>query len=171
MQHTDRLFFSSCVPAELLQLENNSLFGSVPSGIGNLTSLTFFSSVENFLNMTLPTELGLLTALVELDLSLNFQTGTIPTEIGSLESLQIMRLSNNVLSGPVPTEIGNLAALGTSNVVGATHVQLCCRCFVHAITSHSNMLLFLMRHRVPLSPRQRPFDWFTSHGTWGARKH
>lgn len=118
LQHTDRAFLSVSfflVSAELLQLENNSLFGSVPSGIGELTALTFLSGVENFLNMTLPTELGLLTDLVELDLSLNFNTGPIPTEIGSLQRLQTMRLSNNVFSGPVPTEIGNLVVLGTSN--------------------------------------------------------
>jgi hypothetical protein len=154
------------VPAELLQLENNSLFGSIPSGIGELTALTFLSGVENFLNTTLPTELGLLTGLVELDLSLNFNTGTIPTEIGSLQRLQTMRLSNNVFSGQVPTEIGNLVALGTSNNVVGTAYNLAIVALVACNVILTRFISYLMIHRVPLSPRQWPADRRTSHGTW-----
>ena len=64
--------------------DNNKLFGTIPSQIGNLTELRVFEVDHNALTGTIPTELGNLINIVELDLDDNKLTGTIPTEFGRM---------------------------------------------------------------------------------------
>ena len=81
------------MPAELgdlaelqfLQLDNNSLAGSIPAELGNLANLEWLFLYNNML------------------------TGGIPSEIGSLANLTVLNLSGNQLSGSIPSDLGNLA--------------------------------------------------------------
>ncbi|KAL7224263.1 hypothetical protein ACSBR1_025681 [Camellia fascicularis] len=77
-----------------LLLDNNKIFGSIPTGIGNLVKLQ------------------------QIELWENQFTGNIPTDIGKLQELQILRLSNNKFSGNIPTSLGNLSLLSKLGLSG-----------------------------------------------------
>ena len=67
-----------------LSLDHNSLRGSIPTEIGNLTSLKGLFLKNNYLS------------------------GSIPTQIGSLTSLQFFYLYDNTLSGSIPDGVCDL---------------------------------------------------------------
>jgi hypothetical protein len=110
---------SGSIPAELSNLTNlinlnlsyNSLSGSIPAELGNLTNLTSFHFEWNSLSGSIPAELGNLTNLAALTLSTNSLSGSIPAELGNLTNLTRLTLSNNSLSGSIPAELGNLTNL------------------------------------------------------------
>jgi len=107
------------IPAELanltnltyLRLDYNSLSGSIPAELGNLTYLTQLGLHGNSLSGSIPAELGNLTNLTQLLLMSNSLTGSIPTELGNLTNLTHLYLSYNSLSGSIPSELGNLTNL------------------------------------------------------------
>ncbi|CAL5328170.1 unnamed protein product [Camellia sinensis] len=78
----------------LLLLDNNKIFGSIPTGIGNLVKLQ------------------------QIELWENQFTGNIPADIGKLQELQILRLSNNKFSGNIPSSLGNLSLLSKLGLSG-----------------------------------------------------
>ena len=94
-----------------LSLQSNSLSGSIPKEIGNLTGLFLLDLSRNQLTGPIPKEIGTLTMLGILDLSSNQLTGPIPREVGNLTGLRTLLLGRNALSGPIPGEVGNLANL------------------------------------------------------------
>jgi len=94
-----------------LGLENNQLTGTIPSELGNLTSLGYLYLYNNKLSSAIPSALGNLTSLQDLELEDNLLSGAIPSELGNLTSLQYILLSNNLLSGAIPSELGNLTSL------------------------------------------------------------
>ena len=96
---------------EGLLLGNNQLSGAIPAEIGNLTSLEGLGLHGNSLSGAIPAEIGNLTNLRQLFLSDNSLSGAIPAEIGNLTSLEGLLLGNNQLSGAIPSEIGNLTSL------------------------------------------------------------
>jgi hypothetical protein len=66
---------------------------------------------SNSLTGTLSTELGTITRLNILMLEGNKLEGTIPTELGVLELLSYLTLADNALTGTLPSEIGQLGEL------------------------------------------------------------
>lgn len=121
-------FFSPCnpylagtIPTEIGQLSSlgilvfpeNRLTGTIPSEIGKLTNIVALSLYVNGLEGTLPTELGLLTASERISLRDNQLSGRIPSEMGLLTNLTIaLNLRNNTfLSGTIPSELGHLSLL------------------------------------------------------------
>ena len=97
-------------------MEGNSLFGALPTNIGEMVALQAVSFDANFLSGTIPTELAASPAIRELILSNNFIGGTIPPEIGNMFTLEILNLEGSMqstqsLTGPIPAQIGNLAFL------------------------------------------------------------
>ena len=111
---------SGSIPSELgnltslmeeLDLSDNQLTGSIPTGLGNLTSLEELYLSDNQLTGSIPVELGNLTSLTELDLSNNQLNGSIPAALGNLTSLEELYLPNNQLSGGIPAALGNLTSL------------------------------------------------------------
>jgi Leucine-rich repeat (LRR) protein len=94
-----------------LSLNYNQLNGSLPSELGNLTSLIEIDLVSNQLTGSIPPELGNLIGLTSLSLSWNQLTGSIPAELGNLSNLTWLHLGGNQLTGSIPPELGNLTSL------------------------------------------------------------
>ncbi|VAH83258.1 unnamed protein product [Triticum turgidum subsp. durum] len=134
----DELDFSAFPQLKRLTFSHNDLYGKIPAGIGNLTSLVELAISYNpylrgaiprsigqlkhlsFLEMiglglggTLPEEIGNLTSLDVLNLNSNTLTGSIPSTIGMLTKLRLLNLGNNNLTGCIPLEIGNMTELLT----------------------------------------------------------
>ena len=94
-----------------LSLVNNELSGSIPSDLGELTNLTRLDLGGNELDGSIPTAFGSLTGLTELYLDDNELSGAIPSEVGAMEALTTLSLESNELSGNVPSELGDLESL------------------------------------------------------------
>ncbi|KAK3281168.1 hypothetical protein CYMTET_11026, partial [Cymbomonas tetramitiformis] len=107
------------LPTELLELTilyamhiyYNSLTGTLPTELLALTILYAMHIYYNSLTGTLPTELLELTILYAMDLYSNSLTGTLPTELGEGSNLIYMNLDSNSLTGTLPTELGELTIL------------------------------------------------------------
>ncbi len=95
-----------------LDLEQNQLYGLLPSELGNLADLEELLLGLNQLSGRIPTELGNLANLQVLSLGVNQLSGRIPSELGNLSNLEFLHLSSNQLSGRIPSELGDLASLG-----------------------------------------------------------
>jgi len=97
-----------------INLNNNDLFGSIPSSIGNLINLLSLSlegdNDTHYLSGSIPSSLGNLVNLVDLDLSKN-QLSSIPFSIGNLINLQDLNLKFNYALNTIPSSIGNLVNL------------------------------------------------------------
>ncbi|KAH9686555.1 Receptor-like protein 6 [Citrus sinensis] len=102
-----------------LDLDDVSIYSTIPHNIGNLSSLMFVSLRNcelqdlslNELQGELPVSVGNLHSLKELDLSANFLLSEWPISIGNLSSLKELDLSQNRFFGELPISIGNLGSL------------------------------------------------------------
>lgn len=94
-----------------IDFTSNNLVGTIPAGLGNLTSLTNLNLYGNPLTGSIPAEIGNLTALQSLYLDNCQLTGSIPATLGNLTALRELHLYNNQLTGSIPTVIGNLTNL------------------------------------------------------------
>ncbi len=121
-----------------LNLEDNSLSGTLPESIGNLESLEYLTLRNNYsltgeipesiknlkqlkslyidytaLSGTIPECIGDLTNLTYLNIGFSQLTGSIPSSIGNLRNLTGLVLNNNTLSGSIPESSGNLNSLSS----------------------------------------------------------
>ena len=94
-----------------LELDSNSLSGSIPPELGNLTNLTWLVLASNDLSGRIPAQLSNLTNLTWAILANNDLTGPVPAQLSNLTNLRGLVLSYNELSGRVPSELGNLSNL------------------------------------------------------------
>lgn len=104
----------------ILDLSSNSLSGSIPSAIGDLTSLLKLDLSNNLFSGSLPRELGALKNLTLLDLRNNSLSGGWIQSLQGMLSLQYMLLSNNPLGGNLMEfgweKLKNLSNLDLSNM-------------------------------------------------------
>ena len=105
---------------EDLNLNDNELSGPIPSELGQLTALEILGLAGNQLSGPIPPELGQLTGLASLWLRNNQLSGPIPSELGQLTALEVMYLGENELSGPIPSELGQLTGLRYLSIDGDT---------------------------------------------------
>uniref|UniRef100_A0ACD5XJC7 Uncharacterized protein n=1 Tax=Avena sativa TaxID=4498 RepID=A0ACD5XJC7_AVESA len=121
----DRFDCSAFPHLENLTMSQNGLYGTIPEGIGNLTSLVRLDINYNlYLSGAIPRSIGQLKHLVVLrlvDLGLD---GTLPEEIGNMTSLEVLTLSSVTLTGSIPLTIGMLVKLrelflGYNNLTGS----------------------------------------------------
>ena len=105
-----------------LRLNDNSLSGTLPPELGDLTHLQWLSLGINQLSGALPPELGNLTNLQVLSLYANQLSGALPPELGNLTHLQWLSLGLNELLGELPRSLVNLTNLTWLNL---ENTQLC----------------------------------------------
>ncbi|CAN0913803.1 MDIS1-interacting receptor like kinase 2 [Linum grandiflorum] len=109
----DNFDFSSFPNLVSLNLRNNSLYGFIPSHLGNLSKLSFLDLSWNHFYGGIPSEIGSLVRLTSLLLSRNNLNGSIPASLYNLTDLTILTLDVNQLSGYDPDGIGKLRELST----------------------------------------------------------
>ncbi|MCD9641578.1 hypothetical protein HAX54_027806 [Datura stramonium] len=96
------LNFSSFPHLQFINFSNNSLNGTLPRNICNLSRLSFLNLSFNHFSGVIPPEIGLLKNLKHLHLYKNHFIGFIPSSIGNLTKLEMLYLSVNELYGPIP---------------------------------------------------------------------
>ncbi|CAK9143314.1 unnamed protein product [Ilex paraguariensis] len=108
--------FSGPIPTNIGQLmphltdidiSRNSINGSIPLSIGDLTDLTTLVISSNHLSGEIPHFWNNMPNLYILDMSNNTLSGTIPSSIASLSFLKYLILSRNNLSGELPSALQN----------------------------------------------------------------
>uniref|UniRef100_A0A2N9GVF4 non-specific serine/threonine protein kinase n=1 Tax=Fagus sylvatica TaxID=28930 RepID=A0A2N9GVF4_FAGSY len=90
-------------------INNNLIFGEIPSGIGNLVNLTILSMSGNKFTGAIPSniEVSNLVHLVELDLSENKLSGEIPNSLSSCTSLVYLYMEDNFFQGAIPSSLSS----------------------------------------------------------------
>nr|XP_017231396.1 PREDICTED: probable LRR receptor-like serine/threonine-protein kinase At3g47570 isoform X2 [Daucus carota subsp. sativus] len=96
---------------EILVLEENHMYGMIPSGIGNLVNMITLSLEYNSLSGTIPESIGELSKLGRLFLGENNISGVIPISFSNVSQLSILHLENNLFRGSIPTELFNISTL------------------------------------------------------------
>ena len=114
---------------ESLHLNRNQLMGSIPAELGSLNNLEDLNLYSNELTGPIPVELVNLSNLESLFLSENQLTGSIPVELGSLSNLERLGLDSNELTGPIPVGLGSLSnleylGLSRNQLTGSIPVEL-----------------------------------------------
>ncbi|KAL5991505.1 hypothetical protein ACLOJK_012414 [Asimina triloba] len=94
-----------------LSISKNMIFGSIPSGIGELVGLTLLSMERNMLSGPIPTTIGKLNMVVQLDLYENKLSGEIPASLCNMTQLSRLNLHENNLEGSVPSCLQNCRQL------------------------------------------------------------
>jgi Leucine-rich repeat (LRR) protein len=89
---------------------------SIPSSIGNLSSLQTLVLYYNQISTSIPSSIGNNISLRQIWFNNNHITGPIPPSIGNLVNLQVLRLESNALSGSLPLSFASLAELGDLNL-------------------------------------------------------
>ncbi|KAH7424286.1 hypothetical protein KP509_11G001000 [Ceratopteris richardii] len=95
-----------------LKLYNQNLKGRLSPGISDLSSLQVLILDDNDFFGTIPSSLGTLESLRRLCLSnLPSLKGPIPESFGRLKNLELLDLSSDALSGPLPSSFGGMSNL------------------------------------------------------------
>ncbi|CAN4081187.1 unnamed protein product [Withania somnifera] len=116
------LNFASTPHLQLINVSNNSLNGTLPRDILNLSRLRLLKNLKHLDLSTnhfigfIPSSIGNLTKLEMLFLSVNELYGPIPPSFGKLKSLVHLCLLRNKLNGSLPIELENLTHLQTFQV-------------------------------------------------------
>jgi len=101
-----------------LNLASNNLVGTIPSELGNLTTLTSVDLSSNALTGSIPTELSNLTTLTSLDLSANSLTGPLPQWLSDM-AISTLNTTDAFTAFPVVAiSGGNRTIADTDNAAG-----------------------------------------------------
>lgn len=114
---------------QFISLGGNQLSGAIPNSIAQLENLRGIFLWSNQFNGSLPEFFSQMTQLRNLNLSGNQFTGTIPASYGNLVNMLDLDLAYNQLSGSIPAELGNLVNatkinLQTNQLSGAVPAQV-----------------------------------------------
>jgi uncharacterized protein YjbI with pentapeptide repeats len=110
----------TCTGGDLtgLNLASNNLVGTIPSELGDLTTLTSLDFSGNSLSGAIPTELANLTGLTALDFSTNFLTGPLPQWLSDM-AISSLNTTDAFTSPPVVAiEGGSRAIADTDGIAG-----------------------------------------------------
>ncbi|KAK7325317.1 hypothetical protein VNO77_29477 [Canavalia gladiata] len=106
-------FATQLITLKTLLLQENHIFGSIPSSLANLSRLFILNLTSNLLNGTISSEICRLPNLEQLFLSHNLFKTSIPESLGSCLNLGLLDLSHNQFSGRIPESLGNLVRLNS----------------------------------------------------------
>ncbi|XP_028944239.1 probable LRR receptor-like serine/threonine-protein kinase At3g47570 [Malus domestica] len=118
--HSNRIYGSipsgigNLVSLESLLWGNNSFTGNIPSDMGKLSNLGILHFSNNKLSGNIPSSLRNLTKLIYLGLDRNHLEGSIPSGLGECHGLQALDLSYNLLNGTIPKQVFGLSSLSIS---------------------------------------------------------
>ncbi|KAG8643800.1 hypothetical protein MANES_11G067400v8 [Manihot esculenta] len=99
----------NCTDLEELELAGMGLTGTLPSSIGQLSSkLSSLMLQENQIYGSIPSDIANLTGLTVLNLTSNSLNGTISAKISHLFNLEQLFLSHNLFTGEIPAALGNI---------------------------------------------------------------
>ncbi|CAE6253160.1 unnamed protein product [Arabidopsis arenosa] len=101
--------YVGCKSFYRIELQGNSLNGTIPWDIGHCEKLLCLNLSQNHLSGIIPWEISTLPSIADVDLSHNLLTGTIPSDFGSSKTITTFNVSYNQLIGPIPS--GSLAHL------------------------------------------------------------
>lgn len=101
-----------------IYLQNNFLYGEIPSNISSLSNLMELNLSDNLLSGTIPSEIILLPNLQRLWLSNNLLSGKMISPPGVVNNLGLLDLSRNKISGAIPASLGYLIQLRTLILYG-----------------------------------------------------
>ncbi|CAI5489993.1 unnamed protein product [Closterium sp. Naga37s-1] len=106
-----------------LWLSSNNFTGSIPPSLSQLTNLSVLAAAGNKLSgdvaLSIPdTLIKKMPNLAALDLGSNAFTGSIPGALSSLTALTQLWLGHNQLSGSIPSSLGQLTNLQSLKVDG-----------------------------------------------------
>lgn len=94
-----------------ISLMGESLRGSLPDELSNLTELKSLALAHNGLTGEFPSFILDLKNLEQLQLDFNYFSGELPPEIGNLSKLKDLDLSNNYFTGTLPASLSNLTSV------------------------------------------------------------
>ena len=95
----------------LVKWEHNSLSGSIPSQMGNISSLEWLILDNNKFTGSIPNELKNLESIAWIHLNANFLTGSIPDMFQTMPNLTDLYMAHNQLSGSIPDSIWALESI------------------------------------------------------------
>ncbi|XP_062162111.1 probable LRR receptor-like serine/threonine-protein kinase At3g47570 [Alnus glutinosa] len=94
-----------------LEVGDNNIVGTIPSGIGNLVNLERLHMGNNRFSGEIPADIGKLQRLQSMLLNINNLSGNIPHSLGNLSLLLKLSLTQNNLHGSIPSSLGNCKSL------------------------------------------------------------
>ncbi|KAG4388752.1 hypothetical protein GLYMA_09G230300v4 [Glycine max] len=95
--------FIGCQALYKLELQGNSINGTIPWDIGHCQKLILLNLSRNSLTGIIPWEISILPSITDVDLSHNSLTGTIPSNFNNCSTLENFNVSFNSLIGPIPS--------------------------------------------------------------------
>ncbi|WCJ29842.1 Leucine-rich repeat transmembrane protein kinase family protein [Euphorbia peplus] len=115
--------FDSCKSISVIELDSNSLGGSLPASISDCKALANLDIANNKFTGVIPQELATLQALGFIDLSHNNFSGSFPVKFAESSSLVLLNVSFNDLSGSIPSNklfesMGSSAFTGNEKLCG-----------------------------------------------------
>ncbi|KAK2989026.1 hypothetical protein RJ640_027937, partial [Escallonia rubra] len=103
---------TSCTKLRVLVISENSMTGSLPVSVGNLSvSLQALYAYGCTIRGTIPNEISNLSGLVTLYLNGNDLSGSIPSTIKGLQKLRVIDVCKNKLQGSIPNDLCQLPEL------------------------------------------------------------
>ncbi|KAK9120598.1 hypothetical protein Syun_018215 [Stephania yunnanensis] len=110
--------FVGCRNVYKIELDGNSLNGSIPWDISHCQKLVTLSLSRNDLTGIIPYELSTLPAITEVDLSHNRLSGSIPANFDNSSTIEMFNVSFNLLSGEIPAAGAVFPNLHRSSFLG-----------------------------------------------------
>ncbi|KAH7424346.1 hypothetical protein KP509_11G003600 [Ceratopteris richardii] len=128
---------------QVLILNNNDFFGSIPSSFGGFRRLERLCLAENpSLSGSIPEAFRGLKNLQLMDLYGNSLSGPLPSSFGMMSSLRNIHLYGNKISGPIPPSFGLLSNLYNADLSNNRFSGPIADAFAFGLTS----LIFLDLH-------------------------